>query len=668
MRHFHYFPNNNPLSFSSFFRYNKNVDSGRCCPNQPIQNAVFVAGNIASCNFVCNPGYQWSNSSLSCTSCPSISSNSTFTRGCESACKDGYAGNPCISCSDYIGSAVLPLGGVWNMTTCRLSCLSGFKLFSNVQLKYDYCCPAATPQNAEIANISTQCNFKCKEGYRWSSTTLSCSVCPGYVHKTFNNTIWGSNCSFVCKDDSLVPPNSDVFECLTCTECKNRCLPSNYPVPYDSEVVWTFFGAAGGSGSNCQWSCPASKQLSGTRCCSSLPSLNSFRYRFDAANSCNVVCSPGNDALSDPRTSIFALQCVPCSMSYRAALAPVNGFWSDTAPTSGNDNCQYFCKSGFTMYQSNGTDFCCKLPQYAQLQSGARSCTEWVCPSNTYKLNDGCYNVSEMSTICAKHFYCSQCLSNPGCGWCDSSQTCTPGNPEGTLLASFKCAKWKFGSCADDCVGRACETCTSVSNSDSTAKCSWCSSTSECVRSNTAAKSCPSIDTVFSLEKCTTSCSAYSDCQGCASANGCTYCSGKSRCLSNLQYSYLSDDPRRYNYFCDKVYGKSLPGSCPSFADNMYLILIVSLGSISCACFLWFLCSRTQFFRTLCECCSFRNYNRDLHHHANPWGDQELGGMNPHIGPGLDPAILQEFPLIKYQKKNSTSIKFQEDGFVFTFV
>jgi hypothetical protein len=29
---------------------------------------------------------------------------------------------------------------------------------------------------------------------------------------------------------------------------------------------------------------------------------------------------------------------------------------------------------------------------------------------------------------------------------------------------------------------------------------------------------------------------------------------------------------------------------------------------------------------------------------------------------------LQEFPLIKYQKKNSTSIKFQEDGFVFTFV
>ncbi len=641
-----------------FGRYNKNADSSRCCPNEPIHNAASASGNSATCNFVCNPGFQWSNATLSCISCPSISTNSTFTRGCESVCKHGYAGNPCISCLDHIGSTVLPPGGAWNMTTCGLSCLSGFKLFSST-----YCCPTQIPQNALVANEPMQCNLKCNEGYRWNSSSLSCSSCPGYIQKTMNNTIWGSDCDFVCKSDSAVPPGWPHFECLTCPECQTRCLPPSYPSPSDLDVVWTFNSGLSGS-SKCQWSCPASRpQLSGTRCCSRPPSP-AVAYVFKASGSCEYKCSPGYDALTDPRGSLFRLQCVPCSMSYRAPLVPLNAFWSDTSPQSGDDTCNYFCKSGFTMFNSNGTDLCCKLPQYAALKSGAQTCNDWVCPSNTYKLNEGCFNTSVMSTVCAKHYYCSHCLAAPGCGWCDSSQSCLPGTAEGTITSNI-CAKWKFGSCADDCVGRSCETCTNFASSvpGSTAKCSWCSSTSECIRSQTAAKSCSTVSTFNSLETCITPCSALSDCSSCVSTAGCLFCSGKSACLSNPQYSYLIDDPRRYNYFCDKVYGKNLPGSCPSFADNMYLILIVALGSISCACFLWFLCSRTRFFRTLCECCNL-NRNVDLDNDFNAWGDHELGVMNQHNGSGLDPNVLQEFPLIKYQQQSSPNIKFQEDGFV----
>jgi hypothetical protein len=641
-----------------FGRYNKNSDTNRCCPNDPIQNAIYASGNIATCNFVCNPGFEWSNTSLSCISCPRIPANSTFTRGCEHACKSGYAGNPCISCSDYLGIAVPPPGGTWNMSTCSLSCLSGYRFFS------DFCCPVVTPPNAQVGMAPTQCNFVCNEGYRWDRATLSCSVCPGYVHRTLNNTIWGMNCKFECKQGFLVPPNSDYFECFACSECQNRCLHQSYPVPSDADVVWTFNNSLTGP-SKCQWTCPASKpQLSGTRCCSNFPSP-SAAYKFVTAGACSVACSPGYDAFTDPRNTQFALQCVPCSRSYRAPYAPVNGFWSDQAPLSGTDNCQYLCKPGFTMFNSNGTDMCCKLPQNAVLKSSAKTCDDWVCRGNTYLFNGGCYDISIMSTVCAKHDFCSQCLATLGCGWCESSQSCAPGTVEGSSLSPYSCDKWKFGSCADDCPGRICETCTNLENyiSDSPVKCSWCSTTGQCIRSETADKSCRSESTISSLETCTTQCSIHSDCPACASSAGCTYCSAKSACISNTQYNFLTDNPKRYNYFCDKIYGKNLPGTCPSSADSMYLILIVSLGTVSCACFLWFLCARSNFIKAICNCCSSRE--NDFDDRASHWGDHEMGQINPYNGQGLDPNILLEFPLIKFQLKSDSNIKFQEDGFVF---
>ncbi len=641
------------ISKLHFDRYNKISDPIRCCPNQPIQNAVYETGNKNTCNFVCNPGYMWSDTSLSCVFCPSISPNSTFTRGCESACKFGYAGNPCISCSDYLGTAVLPPGGVWNMSTCGLSCLSGYRLFSN-----KLCCPLQTPAFAQVWNAPAQCNFKCIQGYRWDSQTLMCSACPNYVHRNLNNTEWGFNCDYECTNDSSVPPDGEYFECLTCPDCKTRCLSPQHPVPADaSTVVWTFNRSLSSS-AKCQWSCPSSMpQPSGTRCCNSLSSTN---YRFVAPGSCSVTCSPGFDSLSNPSNTQFALTCVPCSMSYRASQVPVNAIWSDKAPSSDVGNCQYVCKSGFTMYKSNGTDLCCQLPNLAVLSSGAQSCNDWVCPSNTYMSNQQCFNISAMVAVCRKSYFCSQCLATAGCGWCDSSQSCLPGVAEGTTLPSFSCSKWKFGSCADDCVGRSCETCTNAAN-DVSVKCSWCASTSECIRTQTAGKSCSSENSFSALETCVTSCSSYTDCSSCASSSGCTYCSAKSTCLSNMQYSFLSENSRRYNYFCDKIYGKSLPGSCPSSADSMYLILIVALGALSCGCFLWFLCSRSNMIRAICNCCSFSNQRRDL---VNPVRDQEMGDIIPYNGSGLDPNILQTFPLIKYQQKKDPNIKFQEDGLV----
>jgi len=640
-----------------FCRYNKNVDSTRCCPNGPIQNAIYTPDNSASCNFVCTPGFLWSDTALSCVSCPPISANSTFTRGCASACKFGYAGQPCISCLDYIGGAVLPLGGVWNMSTCGLSCLTGYRLSSS-----SMCCPLQTPQNAVVALDSpTQCNFNCKEGFRWNSTTVSCSACPGYVDKAINSTKWGTSCSFVCVTGTLVPPKSDFFECLSCQECNTKCLPPNALIPADStDVVWTLpIGSQ-----TCQWDCSPSKPvLSGALCCQSLPSK---AYRFQSSGSCNRVCNPGFDALADPRTSQFALTCVPCSSSYRAPLAPANGYWSDIAPSAGNDNCQLFCVAGFTMYKlvANSTILCCKLPQNARLKSDASTCNDWVCPDTTYQSNGGCYNTSLMSVTCAKQFSCSQCLSTSGCGWCDNLQSCFPGTAQGTSL-STPCDKWKFGSCADDCVGRSCEVCTNSQSgpgaSDSPVKCSWCSSTSQCIRPETAGKSCRSDQTFSSLDTCVTSCSAATDCRSCVSETGCMYCTGKSSCLGNLQYTLLIDNPRRYNYYCDKVYGLNLPGSCPSSTDNVYLILIVALGALSCSCFLWFLCSRSSFIRTLCNCCSFRELDMERNNH---WGDQEMGDIYQHNGAGLDPLILQEFTILKYQKKGDGSISFQEEGFV----
>lgn len=627
-----------------FVRYNKDSDPIRCCPNQPIQNAVYATGNSVTCNFVCNPGYMWSDTSLSCTLCPSISANSTYTRGCESACKSGYAGIPCVSCSDYIGAKVLPPGGVWNMSTCGLSCQSGYKLFSN-----SYCCPLQTPANAQVvADAPTQCNFKCNEGYRWDSTALICSACPGYVARNLNNTVWGLNCSSICATGSSVPPSWNFFECVTCPDCQIKCLPPQHAIPVNAAVVvWTFNSSLNGS-AKCQWNCP-----------NSLPSV---AYRYASPGACNFACSPGYDSLSDPRNTQFALVCVPCSMSYRAPLVPINGIWSDKAPSSGIGNCEYFCKSGFTLYQSNGTDVCCQLPQMAVLKSGAKTCNDWTCPSKTYKLNDQCFNISTMSTVCSKFYFCSQCLATAGCGWCDSSQSCVPGTPEGTTSPLITCSKWKHGTCADDCPGRSCETCTnSISDSDPNVKCSWCTSTSQCIRSTTAEKSCSSENTFSSLAACVTLCSTYPDCQSCVASAGCTYCGAKSTCLSNTQYTFLIDNPSRYNYFCDKVYGKSLPGSCPSSADSMYLILIVALGALSCGCFLWFLCSRSNIMRAICNCCSYSNYRDD---HVNQWGDQEMGNI-PHNGPGLDPIILQQFPLLKYQKESDSNIKFQEDGLVF---
>jgi hypothetical protein len=550
---------------------------------------------------------------------------------------------------------VLPPGGVWNMSTCGLSCLSGYRIFSN-----SLCCPIQTPAFAQVADAPTQCNFRCNEGYRWDSQSLTCSACPGYVPRNLNNTVWGLNCNFECAKGSSVPPNWQFFECLTCPDCKTSCLSPQYPVPTDAAaVVWTFNGSLSGS-SKCQWSCPTSMpELSGTRCCSSLP-VPSINYRFVAPGSCSFACSPGYDSLSDPRNTQFALTCVPCSMSYRASQVPVNAVWLDKAPSANTGNCEYVCKSGFTMFKSNGTDLCCQLPGMAVLSPGARSCDDWVCPSNTYTLNQQCFNISVMSTVCRKSYFCSQCLATPGCGWCDSSQSCLPGSAEGTASPLVTCSKWKFGSCADDCVGRSCETCTNTAN-DFAVKCSWCASTSECIRTQTAGKSCSSENTLSSLETCVTSCSSNTDCSSCAASSGCTFCSAKSTCLSNTQYTFLSDNSRRYNYFCDKVYGKSLPGSCPSSADSMYLILIVALGALSCGCFLWFLCSRSNIIRAICNCCSYSDQRDDR---ANPWGDQEMGPIVPYTGSGLDPNILQTFPLIKYQQKSDPNIKFQDDGFV----
>lgn len=80
---------------------------------------------------------------------------------------------------------------------------------------------------------------------------------------------------------------------------------------------------------------------------------------------------------------------------------------------------------------------------------------------------------------CDERFSCEKCNQEPGCGWCQDSQKCLPGNEKNPLIGS--CKDWKV-SCGNrppslkDCGDEtSCGACTT-----NLYNCSWCEDTGKC--------------------------------------------------------------------------------------------------------------------------------------------------------------------------------------------
>ena len=65
--------------------------------------------------------------------------------------------------------------------------------------------------------------------------------------------------------------------------------------------------------------------------------------------------------------------------------------------------------------------------------------------ANQCQCSPGWYGRSCATTSCQRRDNCHSCVTQPGCGWCDSYGTCLPGNASASALAS--CRAWFFHEC-----------------------------------------------------------------------------------------------------------------------------------------------------------------------------------------------------------------------------
>lgn len=79
---------------------------------------------------------------------------------------------------------------------------------------------------------------------------------------------------------------------------------------------------------------------------------------------------------------------------------------------------------------------------------------------------------------CGAHTDCSSCTESPGCGWCYSSNTCHDGGTSGPNDGSCSQCSWSYGSC--DPFIAACMYHNTCSNCVSDPCCGWCSNLQAC--------------------------------------------------------------------------------------------------------------------------------------------------------------------------------------------
>lgn len=169
-------------------------------------------------------------------------------------------------------------------------------------------------------------------------------------------------------------------------------------------------------------------------------------------------------------------------------------------------------------------------PVEETLKSNSKTST-WelaTCPSCVWSVPGMC----KVAATCRKMKTCGECTTNPGCGWCGSSDggRCIPaidkkpcdGEGEGS-----KCKYWSYGSCEVACNAHSdCGTCTG-------GNCEWCAGgmfhgrrTSYCTVRNAATQCIASFQ-----DKCP-NCTQATNCTSCLKHPHCGYCANTNPAMS----------------------------------------------------------------------------------------------------------------------------------------
>ncbi|CAD5122347.1 DgyrCDS10784 [Dimorphilus gyrociliatus] len=108
-----------------------------------------------------------------------------------------------------------------------------------------------------------------------------------------------------------------------------------------------------------------------------------------------------------------------------------------------------------------------------------------LCDPNWYGSNCG-------SSKCPRYTSCYQCTNNEGCGWCDSTQTCQPGN---AIRSESSCENWFYWNCISVSTTSACSAeirnigcveqfCNSANEDSTTGLCEQCKDLEMCYKTS----------------------------------------------------------------------------------------------------------------------------------------------------------------------------------------
>ncbi|KYQ89575.1 putative mediator complex subunit 9 [Tieghemostelium lacteum] len=153
---------------------------------------------------------------------------------------------------------------------------------------------------------------------------------------------------------------------------------------------------------------------------------------------------------------------------------------------------------------------------------------------------------------CQQYKYPRECSSQPLCGWCTSSNSCTDVTSNGYICAPEQC----FGCLVTDPLQAPfgdtfCANQTSCRECSSNPRCGWCTSTNSCldVTGNgyicdtnldvcsgclrTSPQQCP-----FSTKECVD----FTECRTCSRQPNCGWCTSTGKCLETTSNGYLCQD------------------------------------------------------------------------------------------------------------------------------
>lgn len=174
---------------------------------------------------------------------------------------------------------------------------------------------------------------------------------------------------------------------------------------------------------------------------------------------------------------------------------------------------------------------------------------------------------NQVETCKASSESCSQCLSNPQCGWCSESSACVPriaarntttspgGEPTFAILpkwvtenadpAKRTCKPQNFVSIAGKCPNVVCASNTNCRDCAGNVLCGWCPNSKICLSKTPggndpavpAGTTCdPKIFITTSSTCPAVECSTITDCATCTNNTGCGFCKDTNKCITLVDY------------------------------------------------------------------------------------------------------------------------------------